>query len=212
MSGRATRPLGLPIPRIERKRNWDIPSFDFGHLLDLSHPDNLLADLSRRQLHPRKQDIAIAFTRSGEPWILISRWGTREQPDDDDWSPRLWLYRRISDGSWENADSELLVLEYIYWCAEWLLQNPVRIEAVAGPRMRCPRSGLNGPRSIRGPTVIRLIQPVYPASGLHGTGSPRRPHDRRGHLRRYRSGKSVWVKASKIRGGAATGTEYRVRP
>lgn len=44
-----------------------------------------------------------------------------------------------------------------------------------------------------------------------GTGSPRSPHDRVGHMRKYRSGKEVFVRACKIKGGRTVPPEYEVR-
>ncbi len=51
------------------------------------------------------------------------------------------------------------------------------------------------------------------AEGLGGTHASPRLHDRRGHLRRLRSGKNVWVRAHKV-GNAELGTvfhDYEVR-
>lgn len=52
------------------------------------------------------------------------------------------------------------------------------------------------------------IEPVKPRSeGKGGTHASPRLHDRRGHLRRLRSGKNVWVKACKV-GDASKGTVF----
>lgn len=59
-----------------------------------------------------------------------------------------------------------------------------------------------------------IIEPQKPKSeSLGGTHASPRLHDRRGHLRKYKSGKTGWVKACKV-GNAALGTvfhDYEVR-
>lgn len=59
-----------------------------------------------------------------------------------------------------------------------------------------------------------IIEPQKPKSeSLGGTHASPRLHDRRGHLRQYKSGKTGWVKACKV-GNAALGTvfhDYEVR-
>ena len=59
-----------------------------------------------------------------------------------------------------------------------------------------------------------FIEPAKPKSELKGgTHASPRLHDRRGHLRRLRNGKNVWVRACKV-GSAANGTvfhDYAVR-
>lgn len=59
-----------------------------------------------------------------------------------------------------------------------------------------------------------IISPQKPQSAsLGGTHASPRLHDRRGHLRKYKSGKTGWVKACKV-GNASLGTvfhDYEVR-
>jgi hypothetical protein len=53
-----------------------------------------------------------------------------------------------------------------------------------------------------------MIEPLQARSeGLGGTHASPRQHDRRGHVRRLRSGKNVWVKACKV-GDASLGAVF----
>lgn len=47
--------------------------------------------------------------------------------------------------------------------------------------------------------------------GPAAPGSPKSPHERRGHYRKLRSGRETWVNASRIRGGQETQPQYEVK-
>ena len=54
--------------------------------------------------------------------------------------------------------------------------------------------------------VIRIVKPNHAptASSAPVPGFSKAPHNRRGHYRRYRSGKKVWVRPAEIKGGSGS--------
>lgn len=62
------------------------------------------------------------------------------------------------------------------------------------------------------PVRVKLGDAVIRSTGSHtGDGSPRLPHNRRGHWRNLRSGKRVWVRDCAIHGGSDVGRNYVVK-
>lgn len=59
------------------------------------------------------------------------------------------------------------------------------------------------------PPFIRISKRLYRQTGVGGVGSPKGPHERRGHLRRLKSGRQVVVRASSIHGGSPVPRHYR---
>jgi hypothetical protein len=62
------------------------------------------------------------------------------------------------------------------------------------------------PRLVPASKVIHLeidtLARVIWKTGSYGIGTPKRPHDRRGHVRHFKDGTTTWVNATKIKGGA----------
>jgi hypothetical protein len=65
--------------------------------------------------------------------------------------------------------------------------------------------------SIRPPIIVRTNRyRTEKSGGGSGCGSSKRPHNRRGHWRMYKSGMKVWVRDHAIRGGSQKPRDYRV--
>lgn len=86
----------------------------------------------------------------------------------------------------------------------------------------CPNDAANNRRRMAGkrplPTtaVINLTRKQYVGGAARvtsvGSGSPKRPHDRVGHWRIYKSGKTVWIKGFAIHPDANGPTNFIVKP
>lgn len=69
------------------------------------------------------------------------------------------------------------------------------------------------PKPLPATRIIKVNLPKLVAttrSRTVGTGSEKRPHERRGHYRSLQSGKQVWVNACKIHGGSDAPPKYSV--
>jgi len=66
-------------------------------------------------------------------------------------------------------------------------------------------------KPIQAPRILSLSRIVdYDNDSVSGFGAPRSPHDRRGHWRRYQSGKVIWISDMKIHGGSVNAPLYEV--
>jgi len=195
----------FPIKPLERNRSWDMENFDFGDLLDPSHSDFLgLQSLSASTVH-RRPDRAYVCRLSGTTYLFVKRFDVRGHHDDDD-NARFYIYVRCADGIWESADNLLLSYEWLIILADNALANRQRIEVQQTARCRLPSRTVRTPSSVQGATVIRLSQASYVRHNGGGHGSEKRPHVRRSHTRRLRSGRTIPVRASSIRGGSRAGS------
>lgn len=111
--------------------------------------------------------------------------------------------------------------EPITRCASYLaeLLRALRHESVTGYIPVEKKGFISAKRKAKGKPPLYdwttvVVEPRLPRSEHQGgTHASPRQHDRRGHLRRMRSGKEVWVRACKV-GNAANGTvfhDYQVR-
>ena len=211
------------IRSIERRRNWAIPSYDFGHLLDAETgvviPGNVVPDPSifsdeAIDAFSRQGDVALLFSRSTPSGVhrdlFVLRFGTEgyQRPrTEETWH---WYFTSGPDGIWKYYDS---AIDPRVPLGIWLLNNPTTIEREASQQDRKvnARLKLRNKPPLKATTVIRLTKPVYPASASVGMGSPKRAHDRRGYSYRRKDGRIVHVPGPiKVNGGASTPAAYRV--
>jgi hypothetical protein len=199
----------LEISRLERKRNWSIPSYDFGRLLDPTYLRNVLGRIppTGSLPPPIKRDRAFLFTFGSERQVLIQRYGISDYPDDDD-GPRFWFYAKAAGGPWLSMDGKKARWESLWIEATYLLTNPEFIEVahsrasvgVANLRRRMAGAALLPATGVVNLTRFRRLGAAAPGTGL---GSPKRPHDRSGHERRLRDGRVIKVRACEVHSGAA---------
>lgn len=214
----------LPLSRAERKRPWSIPSYDFQFLLDPRDEGSLLGRLPpERDLRQSKelercvlsQDRAFLFSSTENGRVVrrlwVARWGTKGGGRVRDHDARYWFYISDGGGTWvsHHPQDHLQMRQ-----AVWLLNNPQLVSRDVDPADIHAANGpqhLHGKRPVPITSIIRLTRTVAAApSQAHGSGSPKRPHDRRGYTF-VRRGKTIVVKGPiRVKGGATTAQAYRV--
>ena len=125
----------LDISRLERRRNWAIPSYDFGRLLDPTFSGNLIHRIPTGDtpVLPLRNDRAFVFTFGEERQLLIQRFGITTYPDDDG-GYRFWFYSKAPNEPWLSMDGNRGRWETLAFQTTYLLTNPVFIP---NDRHRC---------------------------------------------------------------------------
>jgi hypothetical protein len=207
------------ISRLERRRNWAIPSYDFGRLLDPTYRGNLLHRIpaSGRAALPPGKDRALLFTFGSERRILIQRFGITTYADDDG-GYRFWFYAKAPEGPWLNMDGKRKLWHALLFDATYLLANPQFIEtatsraSVTNANQRRRMSGAT-PLPATGIVSLTRIRRLGAAAKGSGLGAPKRPHERTEHERRLRDGRVVPVRACEVhKGSPAQPQNLVVRP
>lgn len=207
------------ISRLERRRNWAIPSYDFGRLLDPTFGGNLRSRLPPLGTHIDcpPTDRAFLFTMGVERLLLIQRFGIDTYADDDG-GHRFWFYTKAPDGPWRSKDGKRGWWEPLVFEATYLLANPNFINvtpsrtSVAKANQRRRLSGAAPVPATRVLSLTRTRRFGAVAKG-NGLGRPKRPHKRVGHERRLRDGRVISVRACEIRKGcSAPPQNFVVRP
>ena len=197
------------ISRLERRRDWAIPSYDFRRLLDPTFPGNVLNRIPtgmQQVLVPRK-DRAFLFSFGEERQLLVQRFGVTTYPDDDG-GHRFWFYAKAPDGPWLSRDGERARWEALVFEANYLLGNP-QFFTVTPSRASVgnanKRRGWSGAPPLQATSIVNLtrIQRLGAAAQGTGLGLPKRPHDRIEHVRRLRDGRVIPVRACEIHKGVA---------
>lgn len=209
------------LSRVERRRNWAIPSYDFGRLLDANCRKNILNRLpqtfSGRAETPDKNRVML-FTFDATRFVLIQRIGMWGQPVGGV-SSCLWLFFYVGNGHWSNAVREPSLANMLVACADYLLDNPVEIEvltdastvASANRRRRMASGNLLPSTKVLSLTRRRWGGPKAAARST-GLGSPKRPHDRGAHDRHYANGTVAHIPACKIHKDCMDPTDFVVVP
>lgn len=207
------------ISRLERRRNWAIPSYDFGRLLDPTFGSNLrsrIPALGTRIDVPLK-DRAFLFTFGAERQLLIQRFGIDTYADDDG-GHRFWFYTKAPEGPWLSKDGERNWWEPLIFEATYLLANPQFIEVTPSRTSvgkANKRRRLSGAALVPATGIISLTRKRrFGAAALgDGFGRPKRPHERVAHERRLRDGRVIPVRACEIhKGRSAPSENFMVRP
>jgi hypothetical protein len=195
------------ISRLERRRNWAIPSYDFGHLLDPTYRGNLLSRIpATGQVPIPGRDCAFLFTVGAKRQLLIQRFQVNTYPGDNG-GVRVWFYETVPDGHWLSMDGKRELWERLAFDATYLLANPQIIKAPpnwASVKAANQRRRMSSAAPIPPTTgIIRLtrIQRLGAAATGSGLGAPKRPHDRLGHRRRLRDGRVIPVRPCEINKG-----------
>jgi len=117
-----------------------------------------------------------------------------------------------TDPNWESIGNAMLGFISIWY--ESLLENQnAYIPTAKDPAVNRRRIA-KGKKPLYDWRTVIVSPKKSQSASLGGTHASPRLHDRRGHLRKYKSGKTGWVKACKV-GNAALGTvfhDYEVRP
>lgn len=213
----------VPLSRHERKRPWAIPSYDFQFLLDPADAGNLIGRLPSEGGLSQAKDLE-RFVQAGDRAFLFSsnengrlvrrlwvaRWGTKGAGRVRDHDARYWFYISDGGGTWgsHHPQDHLQMRQ-----AVWLLNNPQLVSRDVDPddihaANRPQHLGVKRP--VPSTSIIRLTRTVAAPSQAPGSGSPKRPHDRRGYTC-VRRGKTIVVKGPiRVKGGATTAPAYRV--
>lgn len=206
----------LAITRMERRRNWAIPSYDFGRLLDPQYPPNVLDRIppDSTPSRPPKRDSAFLFTIGSVRQLLIQRFGVTDYPDDDE-GPRFWFFEKMPGEDWLSMDGKARQYQRLWEQAVYLLVNPRFIEVAANPtsvERANQQRRMAGAASVPPTGVVKLARIRRTGAVTHGTvdGPPKRPHDRSGHQRRLRDGRVVKVRACEVHKGAVKAALHSV--
>lgn len=212
----SVRGIRVPISARERKRNWNIRSFDFDCLLDPIYPDNILSRplVGDCSIVDDRVDTAMLFRFHCLQFITIFRFDIVENFDDliDD-SPRIWIYMLREDGVWESRDVDCQYLVGLADFAFKQIANPEVLEIEGQPRAVLRRPSLSQGRSVPGTGIVRLTRRLYSErrDGPGEQGSPKRPHSRRPHYRRLKSREEpILVRGCMIHGGDEGPRQFRV--
>lgn len=198
----------LAITRMERRRNWAIPSYDFGRLLDPLYPRNVLGRIPPDSIpsSPPKRDSAFLLTIGSVRQLLIQRFGVTDYPDDDE-GPRFWFFEKMPGQGWLSMDGKARQWQRLWEQVGYLLGNPHFIEVAANPtsvERANQRRRMAGAASVPPTGVVKLTRVRRTGAAIYGTGDgpPKRPHDRSEHQRRLRDGRVVKVRACEVHKGA----------
>lgn len=199
-----------PVDRLLRKTNWTIESYHFGDLLDPANSDGLFwaTDVVSEPELPWAP-AAYTFSIGGIPYVLAKR--TIPAPLHEKGEIAcIHFFRLAPDGIWERVEYSMPALTGLIFLADQLLTDRTTVELEPTQRVRLGRPSISRNRSIPGSTVIHLQRRLYPNRPVAHGGSSKRPHERRSHTRRLRSGRIIRVTSSSIRGGTGRPKAYDV--
>lgn len=98
------------------------------------------------------------------------------------------------------------MLDLIYKENERMIEKNVFQKKKSGTQKKKSKSRTIYINKIKRIHVLTDVTQVDGAAGTH-----RKPHERRGHIRRYKNGKEVNVKSAKIHGGSDEIKEYKIK-
>lgn len=170
--------------------------------------------------YPHYETLMMVKGQDPEEGIVVTVWKGPAGQMPMGFAPMVYLidegmlrYGSVEEGDTIEKDVAELILALV---GSWYRAMDKRIEAhypEVKPTFTNRRKIAQGKQPTYAWRTV-IIEPKQARStGLGGTHASPRLHDRRGHLRRLRSGKNVWVKPCKV-GKAELGTvfhDYEVR-
>ena len=126
----------------------------------------------------------------------------------DAWSGKVYQFTHTTHLVAELNTIEKKCLGKVFEVLDTINQ-PVELADVP-PSLLIRRKLARGGVTSRASRFISVTSKRAQFKGASISGSLKSPHDRRGHWRTYRSGKSIWIKDCHIHGGANVGRSYSV--
>lgn len=175
---------------------------------------NIVVWRGKTKSHVSYDTVFMAVGTDPEEGIVLSMWKGPTGRMPERWPAMVYLidgdmlrYGPIDDGEEIPKDVAELMLAF---CGNWLeslSQTTQAHKPIVKPTFTNRRKQAKGKMPMYDWTTV-VIEPSSPKNEHQGgTHASPRLHDRRGHLRRLRSGKNVWVKACKV-GDATKGIVF----
>lgn len=191
---------------------------DSQYLLECRPPfeKNMVVYQGKTQNHPLYEVLMMVVGTDPEEGIMVSIWKGAHGRMPRRLPMMVYLIdgEQIRYGQADDEDSNQITKEeaelMLAYVASWyqsLIANPQAYVPVVKPTFTNKRKIAQGKKPLYDWTTVSIEPRSVRNEPQGGTHASPRLHDRRGHLRRLKSGKNVWVKACKV-GKAELGTVF----